>query len=119
MTKNSQDKNGLLTMFYIPMFNFLCDRGNPTFYDIFFPHTVGTVENQEKIVDDIRGRKVAFTVTAKGVFEPSDDLCAASRFGSYGRDILRFVRDNYHVVEKSGPFLFLKINGAKGPLLTR
>jgi hypothetical protein len=114
LTENSRNNDSLLTMLYIPMFNFLSGLDNPTFYDIYFPHTVGPIENQKKIVEDIRRRKIALIVTTRGVLEAAEGELAERRFRSYGAKIIRYIEDNYHVVKKSGRFLILKINTCKG-----
>ena len=68
--KNARVNDGLLTILYFPMFNFLTGIQNPTFYDIFFPHNVGSLSRQKAIIDEIKNNQIRFIVATEGLLNP-------------------------------------------------
>ena len=106
----SDPGEGLLTMIYLPMFNFLAERENPLFYDIFFPHHVGSAANQKNIIDNMKQKRPKFIITTLGLVAPAESGLAEKRFRNYGKRLLEFVEHHYHVVKKYGPFAILQSN---------
>jgi len=106
--KNARINDGLLTILYSPMFNFLTERHNPTFYDIFFPHHVGSIANQKEIIEEIEDNQMKFIVATEGLLNPTKRGLAENRFRSYAKELVRFIENNYAVVEESGPFTILQ-----------
>ena len=105
---HSRPQHGVMTMLYLPMFNFLSERDNPTFYDIFFPHTVGPVANQERIIDDMTKNNVKFIIASKGLFYPSTEDLAGHRFRAYGQVLFKAIVRHFRVARESGLFIVLE-----------
>jgi hypothetical protein len=110
LNENSTSRDTLLTLFYLPMFNFISNRNNPYFYDIFFPHNLGSEKNQQRMVGEIKKHMITYIIIKKDVLTPADPDGPGSRFRFYGHQIVQYVEKNYHIVTNSGPFLLLKLN---------
>ncbi len=111
---NSNPDEGLTAMIYLPMFNFLAERENPLFYDIFFPHHVGSPANQKRIVDNMRCKAPKFIVTTSGLVSLSEMGLAEERFRDYGKRLMEFVGKRYHVVQDYGAFVILEKTNQAG-----
>jgi len=105
--KQTNQFDGILALPYMPMFNFLTERENPVFHDIYFPHTVGTAENQKKIIDEVSQKNVVLIILSKGILDIGVQNRADREFNKYAKHIVLYLKDHYEIVKEKGPFLVL------------
>ncbi len=98
--KNSAPKDGLLCLPYLPMFNFLTNRENPTGLDIWFPFTVRGRQEQQRLIE-----KMSTGITFILFNEPD-----IKSFSEYAPLIYKYIESHFKIIKQIGPFIIMKFN---------
>ena len=88
-----------------PIWYFLSERKNPTAYDWILPQTIKILDEEQKIVNQLKRNIPKLIIYADIAIDGKEER----RLSNYAPKVFEFILENYTLEKKVGPFQILKL----------
>ena len=88
-----------------PIWYFLSERKNPTAYDWVLPQTIKVLDEEQKIVDQLKKNIPKLIIYADIAIDGKEER----RLSNYAPKVFEFILKNYKLEKIAGPFQILKV----------
>ena len=88
-----------------PIWYFISERKNPTSYDWVLPQTIKILDEEQKIVDQLKNNIPKLIIYADIAIDDKEER----RLSNYAPKVFEFILKNYTLEKIAGPFQILKL----------
>lgn len=106
---NTQPNDYIFVVPYQPMFYFLTDRRNPTYFDMILPGTLKDYAMEIELIENLKRTRPKYIIYLDLVLDNQEDR----RFSNYARRLNKFIKANYYVEKKIGPYEVMRLSHNK------
>src|SRR3989304_4626551 len=97
---NTKTEDTIFAIPFNPIWYFLTDRKNPTYYEWLLPGELKTEKEQTEVVEQLKKKIPAYVIYADIAIDNKEER----RFSNYERLVYNFIIYNYHIEKRIGFF---------------